>query len=476
VVTVVSAALPAWRASKVRPVAAMRDADSANTSSPRRVLMGAAVANLGAGMIAAGVLVSGVASLAGVGPGVVLVVGAAIALGPHASVPLTRLAGAPLRSITGRLARTNAERAPRRTAATTSALLVGVAVTVVFAVVVQSLRSTVNTTVDALYSIDLVVETGSFGQSGFDASLVDDLGAVEGVRAAGGIKLGFAEINGSLSPVQGADPGRLVEFVRFLPVAGDLAGLRPDQLAVDSRTAASNGWEIGSAVPSKLVPEGQPHLTVGAIYDAGDFGYGLGVLLSTEGFSRSFPPQMQALNEVYLRLDDGADLREVTERVSTEVEPRYPTAKVSDVSQYKRSQNAILDSVLRLLGVMLVLAVGVALLGIVNTLLLSIHERRREISLLRAVGMTGAQLRASMRWEALLFSAQGTLLGMFTGLFAAAVLVRALGRSGARLAFAVPWPLIAAMGAAAVIAGVLAAVVPSRAASRAQVLDALRDR
>jgi putative ABC transport system permease protein len=378
---------------------------------------------------------------------------------------------------TARLARRNSLRNPRRAAATASALTIGVALVALFAIVVSSVKVTVTDAIDSLIGADVVVDANTFGQAGFDPAFLPRVSAVPGVERAVGIELGFATVDGTPTQVIGADMAELTQVVHLDEARGALTDLDPDELAIDTGTAATKGWGLGSVVPTSLADPAAPGATpvrVGAIFDTGGAGSGFGVLMSRDGFNRHFPIQQQTYNQLFVTVVDGASNADVERSLTELVAATYPSAHVRDLEAYKQAQSGLLDVVLSTVGALVVLAIGIAVLGIANTLALSVHERAREIAVLRAVGMTRRQVRATVRWESILFAIQGATTGAALGIAIGWALVSSLTIQGSTLVFAMPWALLLGTIAASIVAGLLAAQLPAIAASRLRPVAALR--
>jgi putative ABC transport system permease protein len=194
--------------------------------------------------------------------------------------------------------------------------------------------------------------------------------------------------------------------------------------------------------------------------------------MSTEGFALRFPPEQRVFNQIFVKVAPGTDLVATKTEIQKIVKRDFPTAKVQDLTEYKQSQTSFFDFFLVILTVMLILAIFIAMLGIVNTLLLSVYERTHEIGLLRAVGMARRQVRSTIRWESVIFSLQGTAIGTAIGFGFGWAIVRAAAQENP-ITFAVPWGLLVTMVILAMIAGVFAAVIPAFTASRLDVLDAI---
>jgi putative ABC transport system permease protein len=475
IITFLASLVPAWKAARVAPVQAMRDVAIDTTTSRLRVVrltLGGVLTALGLLFLYLGLFTDGENGLLKVGFSFFFVFIGVVVLGPLFARPLSKAIGAPMRSFTGRLARSNAVRNPKRTATTASALMIGVGLMVVFSILTQSFKASASTAIDTSLAVDYIVDSGSFGQTGLDPSLGDKIKEVPGVQAATGIEFGFAQIDTTPTSVLAADLPALANALKITVTEGDLAALKPNEVAVPKADAKDKGWKVGDALPAKFLKAGAPPVVVGAIYSIdAQFGGG-GVLMSTEGFAVHFPPEQQVFNQIFVKLAPGADLAGTKTAIQAIVKRDFPTAKVQDLTEYKASQTSFFDFFLVIISVMLILAIFIAMLGIVNTLLLSVYERTHEIGLLRAVGMARRQVRSTIRWESVIFSLQGTAIGTAIGFGFGWAIVKAASQENP-ITFAVPWGLLITMVILAMIAGVVAAVIPAFSASRLDVLDAI---
>ena len=428
-VTVVVAFAPARRASKVPPVAAMRDVAVEPThSSKLRIGAGLAVLAAGIGLLCLGLFGSSGNALASVGGGAAITFLGVAALGPVIAAPVSRVIGYPLarlRGITGRLARENAMRNPKRTASTASALMIGVGLVGFFTIFFSSVTASIHHTIDTQFHGDLVVDAGGFGQSGSPGvpqEVATRIAAQPGVNAVVALQFGPAEVNGSGGMIAGTDGATLRAITDVGVQQGSLADLGTDGLAVSRRYADDHGLVLGSEVPATFTETGPTQLRVAAIYGTdtlvGSF------FLGREGYAAHFTPQGD--NVIFVVAEPG-QVPQVKAAVEDLTAP-YPTAKVQDVAELKAEQAAQINTVLTLVNALLVLAVLIALLGIANTLALSIFERTHEIGLMRAVGMTRAQVRATVRWESVIIALLGTALGLVIGLAFGWAVVQALSR------------------------------------------------
>jgi putative ABC transport system permease protein len=472
VITVVAALSPARKAGKVSPVAAMREVAVGSTGygSKLRMIVGGVVLGLGVLALLAGLFGGGSGALPLVGVGALLVFFGVSILGRTVALPLSRAIGAllpRLRGITGTLARENAMRNPKRTAATASALMIGVGLIAFISIFAASTKASFSATIDKSFTGDFVIDAGAFGSGGLDPGLADRLNDLPEVKAAAGVRVGAAQINGGSKQVIGVDPTTAFDIIDVQPLQGGPADLDSDSIAVFKDVADADNLAIGDTVPVVFKDTGPQQLKVAMIYGenqpAGDY------LLGIDAYEANFADQYDAL--VFIDKSDGvstANSLAAVERVANE----YPGADVRDRSGYKKELSKPIDQLLNLIYVLLLLAVFIALLGIGNTLALSILERTREVGLLRSVGMTRSQLRSTIRWESVIIAIQGTVLGLAIGLFFGWALVRALSDEGIDH-FQIPYLTLAIVLVLAGLAGVLAAVLPARRAAKLDVLRAI---
>lgn len=474
-VTVLSGFFPAWRASRIPPVAAMRDvAIDTGGRRPVRIVIGMLSLVGGAALLGLGLFVAKDNKVSIVGAGVAFVFVGAIVSGPLFARPLSRVLGAPMRSFTGRLARANAMRNPRRTAATASALMIGVGLIVTFAILIQSIKATVGNMLETAITADLVIDSNTDpGQPGLSLDTIDKLEAVDGVDAVAGLQGGFASVEGRPTRVLGSDLSTLPRLLKINTTAGTLAALDSNQVAVPKKLAEEKGWKVGSPFPAKYIVDNAPPVTIGAVYEMPGLSTGIGIVMPLEAFAKRMPSQLQTYSQIYLSATPGSDTAALQARLKPMVKAISPRASVQNPDEFAKGQTGFLDVLLAIVSVLLVLAILIAILGIINTLLLSVVERTREIGLLRAVGMRRAQARSMIRWESVIFALQGTALGLLIGFVFGSALVSAIAAQLEGVTFAVPWSLLATMVILAFIGGILAGVLPAWSASRLKVLDAV---
>jgi putative ABC transport system permease protein len=472
-VTLAVAAAPARRASRVAPIAALAATGVDRSGrSTIRVAVGFAVLGLGVASLFGGLFGHISNGIALVGLGAALTFLGVSVLGPIIAAPLSRLIGWPVvatRGVVGRLARENAMRNPRRTASTAAALMIGVGLMAFFSIFAASAKASVSHTIDTQFHGDFFVDSGqrSTNGSGFSQAQVAQMHDVPGIVATLAVQLGVGDLDGKGIQLPGMDVATLPRLGEIGVRQGQLADLGAQQLAVSEKYAKANHLHLGSIVPLR-VPDRQvaTPLEVAVIYRDADL---VGdAFLSTAGFDAHF--SQHPVKQVYL-LATRQNHSRIQARLNQIVDS-YPTAKVENVAQFKADQTGGITSLLGLIDVLLLLAVVIALLGIVNTLALSILERTQELGLMRAVGMSRRQTRSIIRWESVITSLVGTGLGLVIGLFFGWSVVHALSSQGINQ-FAVPVGQTVLVVVVAALAGVAAAVLPARRAARLDVLAAV---
>jgi putative ABC transport system permease protein len=459
-VTLLVAALPAWQAARVTPLAALRDAAIEPTRPSRaRIVAGSALA-LGGAALAVAARGMGLVALAAL-----LTVVGVVALGPVLARPMSAALGAPvgaLRGAAGMLARRNAMRNPRRTAGAAVALLIGVGVVTVFTVFAASLRASTVDNLRTAFIGDLALSSSQFGNGGMSPQLTTDLDKVPGVRAAVGVGGGSALVGGSSVTVAVADPATVGTVLR---VGAAVERLGDGQLAIADSVARTRSWAVGRTVPVQYADGARQTVTVAAIYPANPL---LGDYLIPERTWRAHTAQYVD-SAVYLAVS--GDPGQVRPAV-TAVAARYGAPAVRDRQELVDTAAQSVTTLLNVVYVLLVLAVLIALMGIANTLSLAVHERTREIGLLRAVGATRRQIRSMMRWESVITALFGTVGGVVVGTLLGWVLVRASSDQGIGT-FAAPLEPLIVILAGGAVAGLLAGLLPARRAARLPLLTAI---
>lgn len=466
VVTTVASLAPALRASRVPPVAALRDVSiDRSSTSTIRILSGGVVTALGIALLLAGLFGKQIATV-GIGAGVIFL-GVAI-LGPVVAAPVASVLGMPikaLRGVTGQIARENAMRNPKRTSATAAALMIGVALVVFITVFGASIRSSVNHAIDQSMKADYVVTGGGFDQGTLPISLENQLKGVSGVTSVSGVRSGEFQENGSTKQLMAVDPQQVNSLFDLQVTKGAIQNLGTGGIAVRDSTASSNGWKVGSQIPVVFAQTGKKTLTVQAIYKQTQVP---AYTISLDTYVINFPDQFDF--QIYLKTATGPNpqVRASLDKVMQQ----FPAGKLQDRTQYKHSQGDQVNQFLNLVYALLMFAIVIAVFGIANTLGLAVIERTHEIGLLRAVGMTRRQLRSSIRWESVIVALFGAVLGLVIGVFFGWAMVTALRDQGIdQLAFA-PTSLVVILVLAGLF-GVFAGILPARRAAKLDVLRAV---
>jgi putative ABC transport system permease protein len=470
VITLVSSFMPALKATRVPPVAAMR-AESATPPSRsirRRSIIGSLVTLIGIGLLVLGLFRDVGNRLANVGAGaVVIFLGVAI-LSPLIARPLARWIGWPFARtfrLPGNLARQNAMRNPRRTSATAAALMIGLALVTFAGIFAASAKASIGSVLDRTVSADYIATTQNFG--GFSPDVAKRLAALPELQAVTSSRDGGWRLNGQSQRLQAVEPVAYDSMVRTETTSGSIADLQDGGLAVSRDVAKQHGWKVGSIVPMELPRDGVQQVPVKAIYKDNELNGGY--LLSLADYRKGYSTQLDSIVIAKVKPGVGA----ATARGAIDkVVAGFPNVQVQDMAQYKERMGRQLDQLLNLVRGLLAFAIVIALFGIVNTLALSVFERVRELGLLRAVGATRRQVRSMIRWEAVIISVLGAILGMLVGVFFGWTMVRALASQGFG-EFAVPAGQLVAYVLLAAVAGVLAAVLPGRRAARVDMLGAI---
>ena len=478
-VTLVAAILPAIRAARIPPVAALQDVDvRLRMSDRRRTIFGSILLIIGVGLILAGLFgdvidLGPLNELTAVGIGA-LVVFLAVSMLSSLIVPsLARFLGWPLPKIdnlTGTLAIANAVRKPRRTATTASALMIGLALVAFFFILGDSIKASVSDSIEEGLRADYVISVDGFA-GGFSPSLAEELKSQDEVATTTSVRIGFWDRNGS-DEILTAIEAETVDETIFLDVQdGSVAALVDGGVLVHEDVASDEGWVVGDTIPMGFASTGLQEVEIVGIYGEqnivqSNFLVGLEFYeanFSGFGSDTDFVVAVAGAEDV-----DPAETRAVVEAAAAP----YGNVTVRDQAEYRESQEAQIDTLLVLFNALLILAVIIALFGITNTLSLSIYERTREIGLLRAVGMTRPQTRRMIRWESIMVAVIGAILGIVVGLFFGIVVTAALKPQGINV-LSIPALQIFGLVIFGVVAGLLAAIIPARRAAKLNILEAI---
>jgi putative ABC transport system permease protein len=462
--TLIAAVAPAYRATRVAPVQALRDAvPSPAVFSPRRMAAGLAVTAAGVALVLAGLFTG--AGLALTGAGALLSFIGVTALGPLAARPLACVIGFPLTRLPGRtgvLARGNTMRNPKRTSATSAALMIGLALIVAASVMVDSSRTMLDGQITLASKTSFYVQAAS-ADTGLTPHLALVLAAQPGVRAVTEVRATDATVAGAAHKnVDGVDPAAISSFTDLAMKTGSVTALTSGALLVSQAAAAGHGWRVGDKARIQFGSFGISTLRIGGVF--ANVGPLSDYLVSNATFSADTGRRVDSVDLVRAAPAERGPLQRAL--------AGYPGAQLMNEAAFARSRSAVLANLLNLITAMLVLAIIIALLGIVNTLALSVVERTRELGLLRAIGMRRGQLAQMVAAESVIIAVIGAVLGSVLGLALGAALADAFTRSQ-QATVSIPGAQIAAYIAAAAVAGVLAAIAPARRAARLNVLAAI---
>jgi putative ABC transport system permease protein len=471
-VTFLATVFPAIRASRVPPIAALRDVALEKTSVSRvRLAIGIVFVLVGIALvIAAGV---GGGGIGPAGLGAVATIIGVIVLGPIVARPAASVLGAPLprvRRMTGQLARENAMRNPRRTAATASALLVGVAVVTLFTVFAASVKAAIDDTVSKQFTGDLVIASQNFSGAGLSPEMTRQIAALPEVAVATAQGIGTMTLNGNDVDISTAEPALFVQMVDLDVKEGSVAELTPTQIAISKRTADDKGYRIGQTLHGVFPTDGaRQDFTVGAIYGSNQL---VGnYLISKEAWNPHAPQQFDIVS--LIKLEDGVSIDE-GRRAVQQVADKFFAPDVQTRQEYVDSVAGQIDIFLTIVYALLLLAIIIALMGIANTLSLSVYERIRELGLLRAVGQSRAQLRSMVRWESVIIAVFGTVGGIMLGLFLGwGILEVTASSQDIPAPYTVPLVQIVGVLIVGAIVGLLAGWRPARRAAKLDILQAI---
>ncbi|WP_018587360.1 ABC transporter permease [Salinispora arenicola] len=471
VITVVAALLPALRAARIPPIAAMQDVATPDRPLTKVTVAGAAVTSIGATLLFLGLGGhTGDGSLMTILGGVLFAFIGVALLTPLVSRPVVGLLGGLFSWwMPGKLGRLNSGRNPRRTAITAAALMVGIALVTGVTVILDSAKSSISGLAQDRIKAELVIagaQTGARPPS-FDSAVLAESAAIPGVALVGGVYGDLAQVGDERTWVgANSDVSTLAKIFGAKATAGDISRLGPDQMLVSSDVAAARGLSVGSTVPVQLARADAKTYTVSGIYESDEFLDP--VTLPAEAAQGFTIPQPIT---GFIQLTPGTQADDVLPRVEALLADS-PEVSVADRDAFIQQQTSQLDGLLQMIQILLLLAIVIAVLGIINTLALSVLERTRELGLLRAVGLGRGQTMGMITVEAVVISVFGALLGITVGSGLGAAVVEALHDEGIT-DLVLPWADMGVMVGLGAFVGVLAAVIPAVRAARIDVLGAI---
>jgi len=480
-VTISAAMVPAIRATRVPPLAALRDVSIDRSGASRvRIGIGAIVLLVGAFQLSAAWRDGTSGAVPAVGVGALLLIVGSIVIGPLAVGPSVRILGWPLaavRGVTGKLAVENARRSPKRTSATASALVIGVALVGFITVFAASAKRSVTAEVERGFNGDFIVQSssGGFGPpSGIPSTVADAVRAVPGVDVVtsfGFERAQFTYPQGKVVTqfITSIDPVPMATVFRPRMTQGRITDLRDDGIVVDKQLAEVNRVKVGDRMQVTVNGGGTLDLTIQAISDDQTL---LGYFTITRATFASVAPEvvdLQVIGSVKQGFDKAAVITEVEQAVSS-----TPLVEVLDREGFIGDLASQITQFVTFIYGLLIMSIIIALIGIANTLSLSINERTRELGLLRAVGMHRGQMRSLVRWEAVLISVLGTVIGLTLGLLMSRAMIASLGTQGLTR-FSVPVGSLVTIMITAALLGTAASILPARRAGRLTILDAIAE-
>ena len=466
-VTMVAAYLPARRSSMIPPIAALRDDIAMPESSMRRRLL------VGSLMMLAGVA----AGLTGlfvdvpdpgywVGAGALFAMLGMAAASPSTSRPFLLLTAALYRRVfgsVGNLAGQNSLRNPRRTAATASALMIGLTLVTTMSIAGSSAKASVDQTVEKSFLGDIVI-SNAIGQ-GFSTEIATMAAEEPGVKSVTRVRTVVTRRDGDRTFLAAVDPATISAVFRVDLSAGSLSDFRGNSLLVGKKVAADKGLKVGQRIPFNF-PNGVTRLRIAGLYESA---LGAEYLTTLDALERGgYAPED---SQLLLKLDPGARSADVKKRLE-DATAKLPIITVKDQREYAAEQRAPIDRLVLMIYALLGLALVIAVLGVVNTLGLSIIERTREVGLLRAIGLDRRQMRRMVALESVSIAVLGALMGIGMGLLFGIALMASVRDEGLEVT-RIPWGSLGGYLLVSVVIGLLAALLPARRAGRLDVLEAI---
>ncbi|MEJ1201409.1 MULTISPECIES: ABC transporter permease [unclassified Streptomyces] len=468
-VTMLAAWLPGRRAAKIPPVAAMSSvhAKATTKSLVLRNTLGALVSAAGVAVVLAATTMEGSDGQAPMGMGAVLLIIGVFILTPLLSRPLIAAAAPVLRlfGVSGKLARQNSVRNPRRTAATASALMIGLTLITGMTVMAGSLQKSIDKMASASIEADYVVSMANGNH--LDPDVAEKLGKADGITAISPLRNAESRIDGEteyLTGVNGSTIGELTDL-KVEQGAFEVGGTK---VVVDADTAEDHGWKAGSAFTAAYEDGEKQRLEVAGVYEGNEMIRGIMVDLPTVAPHQSDPVDMQ----VMVKMSDGAS--SAAKDSLTQALDTNPAIKIQDKKDISNEIAKMFTLMLNMLYGLLAMAVIVAVLGVINTLAMSVFERSQEIGMLRAIGLDRKGIKRMVRLESLVISLFGGVLGIGLGVFFGWAAGELMGTTMATYELVLPWGRMGVFLLLAAAVGVLAALWPARRAARLNMLDAIK--
>jgi putative ABC transport system permease protein len=475
VVTVLAALLPARRAASIPPVAAMHDEAARPTaqSTRLRLISGGLLTVLGLVLLGLGLFGDIANAFALVGAGALITFLGIAVLAYLAASPIAEVLGWPLPRLfgsAGKLAQENTKREPRRTATTASALMIGIALVVFVSVFAESIKESIEQSILSDFPADFTAASSNFA-FGMPQSFTAEMGALEEIETVSAVQAGPIRVDGADQFLVAVEPGTVEVVFDLKSSSGALEALTDgDTVLVLDTVLEDEGLSVGDTIGVEYPIAGVIPSTIVGTFETDSFGgQPLSYVVSTPTYRENTNDETD-LRSFALKAD--AVAFENADAAVKGLSEDYASVVVETKDEFLASTENQINTILALFSGLLFLAIIIAILGIVNTLALSIYERTHEIGLLRAVGMLRSQVRRMIRWEAVIIALFGAVMGIIIGVVFGWAVVTALADEGLG-AFDIPWVALMLYLVMAGLAGMVAAIYPSWKASRLNVLEAI---
>ncbi|MEV7277952.1 FtsX-like permease family protein [Streptomyces sp. NPDC093111] len=469
-VTMLAAWLPGRRAARIPPVAAMSSvhAVASTKSLVLRNTLGAIITALGAVAIIGGAGSGGDDGRMLIAGGAFLSLIGVIVLIPLLSRPVIALARPLLKpfGVAGSLAGQNAVRNPRRTGATASALAIGLTLVTGLSVLGATVGSAVDRMTTDQVKADYMISMAS--GDGLNQAALDAVRKTPGLSAVSPQQAGYLQVKGDFKSVSGVAPGDIEKLLNLKVVDGSLGSLAQGKVAVEDKTAEKKGWKVGTTLPVEFSDKKKGSLTVGALYEGSEF---VSPLLLDAKILNAHDPKPY-IPQILVKMDGGAS--DSAEKALMKAMGDNPAMTVMDQKDIRDSFGGVINMMLNIMYGLLAMALIIAVLGVVNTLAMSVFERQQEIGMLRAIGLDRRRVKRMVRLEAVVISLFGAVVGIGLGAFLGWAIGETLRSSLPDYALVLPWGRIGLFLVLAGLVGVLASLWPARSAAKLNMLAAIK--
>ncbi|MER5847878.1 FtsX-like permease family protein [Streptomyces sp. NPDC002012] len=470
-ITVLAAWLPARRAAKIPPVAAMSSVHATATvkSLVLRNSIGAVLTLLGGAAIVAGAAKSGSTGRTVIAVGAFLTLIGVIVLIPLLSRPVIALVRPLLKrlfGVSGKLAAQNAVRNPRRTGATASALAIGLTLVTGISVLGVTLGQAVDRMTTDNIKADYMVTMASGGP--LDESALTALQKADGVSAISPQQATSLRVKEDYHAASGVAPGDVQRLFALPTVSGSIDALDKGEIAVDEKTAKSNGWKTGDTLRVTFDDDKKGELKVGAVFKGNEM---LSPVLMPKNVADAHGSRAD-IREIWLKMDGGAS--DANEQALVKALGDNPGMSIMDRQDIRDMFGGSVNLAMNIMYGLLAMALIIAVLGVVNTLAMSVFERQQEIGMLRAIGLDRRRVKRMIRLEAVVISLFGAVVGVVLGMFLGWAIGHTLASDIPEYALVIPWDRIAVFLVLAGVVGVLAALWPARSAAKLNMLTAIK--